>query len=62
MNRWLKYLLSTIIFGIVYGVMNYIYYKEISWLMILIAVIIYFVLYLVLDIISEKLTKANKKD
>ena len=57
MNRWIKYLISTIIFGIVYTLVEYLLNKNINWKMVIVTTITYTILYITIDLISNKTSK-----
>ncbi len=55
MKKWIKYLMSTIIFFILYTTMTYLLTKNISFKMIIITTIIYAIIYTATDLICNKL-------
>ncbi len=56
MKKWMKYLINTIIFCIIYMIVEYLLTKNINWKMIIASTIIYSILYTATDLISNKLT------
>lgn len=52
----MKYLINTIIFCIIYMIVEYLLTKNINWKMIIASTIIYAILYTATDLISNKLT------
>ena len=57
MKRWIKYLISTIIFGIVYTLVEYLLNKSINWKMVIVTTITYAIFYTTIDLISNKTNK-----
>ncbi len=57
MKNWVKYLISTIAFGLIYVLMEYLFSKSIDWKMVVVATIIYGVLNIVAPIIANKTGK-----
>ena len=55
-KKWMKYLINTIIFCIIYMIVEYLLTKNINWKMIIASTIIYAILYTATDLISNKLT------
>ncbi len=55
MKKWMKYLMSTIIFCILYTIITYLLTKNISFKMIAITTIIYVIIYTATDLICNKL-------
>lgn len=56
MKKWTKYLMSTIIFCIVYTMVTYLLTKNISFKMIAITTLVYAIFYTVTDLICNKLS------
>ncbi len=56
MKKWTKYLMSTIIFCIVYTMVTYLLTKNISFKMIVITTLVYTIFYTVTDLICNKLS------
>lgn len=59
MKKWIKYLMSTIIFCVLYTTITYLVTKNISFKMVAITTIIYAVLYTTIDLICDKFFKRN---
>ena len=57
MKRYMKYLISTVIFFIMYTLIEYLLIKTINFKMIIVTTIIYAVLYIIIDLICDKLLK-----
>lgn len=57
MKKWMKYLISTIIFGITYTIVVYLLNKNINWKMVIVTTIIYAVFYTIIDLGCNKLIK-----
>ena len=57
MKKWTKYLISTIVFSIVYTMVEYLLTKDINWKMIIVTTIMYAIIYTTLDLICNKSTK-----
>lgn len=55
MKKWMKYLMSTIIFCFLYTTITYLLIKNISFKMIIITTIIYAIIYTATDLICNKL-------
>lgn len=55
MKKWMKYLMSTIIFCALYTTITYLLTKNISFKMIAITTIIYVIIYTATDLICNKL-------
>lgn len=60
MKKWIKYLVSTVVFFVVYTLMEYLLTKSINWKMIIVTTIIYGVLYTTIDLICDKYIKKVK--
>lgn len=56
MKKRIKYLINTIIFCIIYMIVEYLLTKNINWKMIITSTIIYAIIYTATDLISNKLT------
>ena len=56
MKKWTKYLMSTIIFCIVYTMVTYLLTKNISFKMIVITTLVYAIFYTVTGLICNKLS------
>ena len=50
MKGFIKYLISTVVFCLVYSLLQYLFDKNIDWKMIIVSTIIYGVLYTVIDL------------
>lgn len=59
MKKWIKYLMSIIIFCVLYTIITYLVTKNISFKMVAITTIIYAVLYTTIDLICDKFFKRN---
>ena len=59
MKNWVKYLVSTVTFGLIYIVVEYLFYKNIDWKVVVVATILYGVLNIGISKIVNKTT--NKK-
>lgn len=57
MKKWMKYLASTIVFGFLYTVAEYLLSKDIDWKMVIVTTIIYIVFYIIVDLVWNKLLK-----
>ena len=57
MKNWVKYLLSTVIFGLIYIVVEYLFYKNIDWKVVIVATTLYGVLNIGISKIINKTTK-----
>lgn len=57
MKKWIKYLISTVILGIVYTIAEYLLTKDINWKMVIVATILYAILYTTVDLICNKSAK-----
>ncbi len=57
MKRYMKYLISTIIFFVMYTLIEYILIRNIDFKMIIVTTIIYAVLYIIIDLVCDKLLK-----
>ena len=57
MNKWLKYFISSVVFCIMYILVEYILTKSINIKMVIVTTIMYITLYIVLDLISNKIEK-----
>ena len=55
MKGFIKYLISTVVFCLVYSLMQYLFDKNIDWKMIIVSTIIYGIIYPVVDIACAKL-------
>lgn len=55
MKRKVKYLISTIIFCIIYIIVDYLLTKNIDWKFVIIVTIIYAIIYTTIDLIYNKL-------
>lgn len=53
----MKYLASTIVFGFLYTVAEYLLSKDIDWKMVIVTTIIYIVFYIIVDLVWNKLLK-----
>lgn len=56
MKKWTKYLMSTIIFCIVYTMVTYLLTKNISFKIIAITTLVYAIFYTATDLICNKLS------
>lgn len=54
MKKWIKYLMSIIIFCVLYTTITYLVTKNISFKMVAITTIIYAVLFTTIDLICDK--------
>ena len=57
MKNWVKYLVSTVVFGLIYIVVEYLFYKNIDWKMVIVATILYGVFNIGISKIINKTTK-----
>jgi len=57
MQNWVKYLVSTVIFGLTYIAVEYLFYKNIDWKVVIVATILYGVLNTGISKIVNKTTK-----
>ena len=57
MKNWVKYLVSTVVFGFIYIVVEYLFYKNIDWKMVIVATILYGVFNIEISKIINKTTK-----
>ena len=57
MKKWIKYLMSTVVFGIMYTIVEYLLTKDINWKLVIVATIMYAILYTTIDLICNKSTK-----
>lgn len=57
MKKWMKYLTSTIVFGFLYTMAEYLLSKDIDWKMVIVTTIIYIVFYIIVDLVWNKLLK-----
>lgn len=55
MKKWMKYLTSTIVFGFLYTVAEYLLSKDIDWKMVIVTTIIYIIFYIIVDLVWNKL-------
>ena len=55
MKGFIKYLISTVVFCLVYSLLQYLFDKNIDWKMIIVSTIIYGVLYTVIDLACAKM-------
>lgn len=55
MKNLVKYLISTVAFGLIYTLMGYLFTKNIAWKMIIVATLTYAVSSIIIHIISKKL-------
>ena len=54
MKKWIKYLISIVVFSIMYIVVEYLLTKDINWKMVIVATIIYAIIYTIFDSICNK--------
>ena len=57
MKKWVKYLTSTIVFGFLYTMAEYLLSKDINWKMVIVTIIIYIIFYIIADLVWNKLLK-----
>lgn len=60
MKKWIKYLISVVVFLVVYALIEYLLTKSVNWKMIIVTTIIYGVLYTTIDLICDKYIKKVK--
>ena len=60
MKKWIKYLISVVVFLVVYALIEYLLTKSVNWKMIIVTTIIYGVLYTTMDLICDKYIKEVK--
>lgn len=56
MKKWIKYLISIVVFSIMYIVVKYLLTKDINWKMVIVATIIYAIIYTIFDSICNQST------
>ncbi len=61
MKEYMKYIISTIVFIVVYTLVSYLLTKNIDLKMIIITTIVYAVSYTTIDLICNKTISKNKK-
>lgn len=57
MKKWIKYFISTVIFGTIYTIVEYLLTKDINWKMVIVAIVLYAILYTTIDLICNKSIK-----
>ena len=60
MKKYLKYLLGTIIFFIVYTTIEYVVTENINWKMVIVSTLLYAFLYTLIDLIFNKVISNTK--
>ncbi len=60
MKKYLKYLLGTIIFFIVYTTIEYVMTENINWKMVIVSTLLYAFLYTLIDLIFNKVISNTK--
>ena len=61
MKEYLKYVISTIVFAVVYTLVSYLLAKNIDFKMIIITTIVYAISYTTIDLLCNKTLKNKKK-
>ncbi len=61
MKNWIKYLISTIVFGIVYTLALYLFTKNINLKLIILTTILYGITYIAINILYNNTRKNNDK-
>ena len=57
MKDWVKHLIGTVAFGLIYALMGYLFTKNIDWKIIIVATLIYALSSIIIHIIDKKLEK-----
>ena len=55
MKKGFKYLINTIVFGIIYMMVTYLLTKNINWKLVIVTTMIYATFYTLIDLICNKL-------
>lgn len=61
MKEYMKYIISTIVFLVVYTLVSYLLTKNIDFKMIIITTIVYAVSYTTIDLVCNKVSSRSKK-
>lgn len=57
MKKWIKYFISTVIFGTIYTIVESLLTKDINWKMVIVAIVFYAIVYTIIDLICNKSIK-----
>lgn len=60
MKKYLKYIISTIVFAVVYTLVSYLPTKNIDFKMIIITTIVYAISYTTIDLVCNKVSSKKK--
>ncbi len=61
MKEYMKYVISTIVFAVVYTLASYLLTKNIDFKMIIITTIVYAISYTTIDLLCNKISKNKNK-
>ena len=61
MKEYMKYIISTIVFLVVYTLVSYLLTKNIDFKMIIITSIVYAISYITIDLVCNKISSKSKK-